>query len=95
LTARGHCARKSRPQRAARWKSRLSGAYTPGDKLIAYRSAEARAKGLREPENFTTHSTVKDPNERFAFKIPDVNGKLVSNNDPQFKDKVVLAIVTD
>jgi thiol-disulfide isomerase/thioredoxin len=37
---------------------------------------------------------VRDPNEVFAFKFPDVNGKLVSSDDPQFKGKVVLAIVT-
>jgi len=40
------------------------------------------------------HTTVRDPNEVFAFKFPDVNGKLVSNDDPRFKGKVVLAIVT-
>jgi thiol-disulfide isomerase/thioredoxin len=63
-------------------------------KLIAYRSEVARAKGLPEPENYDTHTTVRDPNEKFAFNFPDVNGKLVSNDDPRFKDKVVLAIVT-
>jgi thiol-disulfide isomerase/thioredoxin len=63
-------------------------------KLIAYRPEVARAKGLPEPENYLTHTTVRDPNEPFAFSFPDVNGKIVSNTDPKFAGKVVLAIVT-
>jgi len=63
-------------------------------KLVAYRPDVARAKGLPEPENYETHTTVRDPNEKFVFNFPDVNGKLVSNDDPRFKGKVVLAIVT-
>jgi thiol-disulfide isomerase/thioredoxin len=63
-------------------------------KLVAYRSDVARAKGLPEPENYDTHTTVRDPNEKFVFNFPDVNGRLVSNDDPRFKGKVVLAIVT-
>jgi thiol-disulfide isomerase/thioredoxin len=63
-------------------------------KLIAYRSDVALAKGLPQPENYDTHTTVRDPNEKFTFNFPDVNGKLVSNDDPRFKGKVVLAIVT-
>jgi thiol-disulfide isomerase/thioredoxin len=72
----------------------LKGAYTPENKLIAYREEAARAKGLPEPDDFVKHTTVRDPNEVFQFKSPDVNGKLVSNDDPQFKGKVVLAVVT-
>jgi thiol-disulfide isomerase/thioredoxin len=72
----------------------LKGAYTPENKLIAYREEVARAKGLPQPDDFVKHTTVRDPNEVFKFKFPDVNGKLVSSDDPQFKDKVVLAIVT-
>jgi peroxiredoxin len=72
----------------------LKGAYTPDKPLIAYREAAARAKGLPEPDDFVMHTTVRNPNEVFAFKFPDVNGKLVSSDDPQFKGKVVLAIVT-
>jgi thiol-disulfide isomerase/thioredoxin len=71
-----------------------NGAYTQTRKLIAYRPEVARAKGLPEPANYTTHTTVRDPTETFAFRFPDVNGKIVSNDDPKFKGKVVLAIVT-
>ena len=68
------------------------GRYAPA--LVAYRSEVAQAKGLPEPEDYTTHTTVRDPNEKFTFNFPDVDGHLVSNDDPRFKGKVVLAIVT-
>ena len=63
-------------------------------KYVAYRPEVARAKGLPEPDNYLTHTTVRDEHEEFTFKFPDVNGKLISNEDPRFKGKVVLAIVT-
>ena len=62
--------------------------------LIAYRQDVAKAKGLAEPENVLTHTVARDPNEKFTFNFPDEHGKLISNEDPRFKDKVVLAIVT-
>jgi thiol-disulfide isomerase/thioredoxin len=68
--------------------------YEGISRYVAYRSEVARAKGLPEPDNYDTHTTVRDPNEKFSFNFPDVNGKLVSNEDPRFKGTVVLAIVT-
>jgi thiol-disulfide isomerase/thioredoxin len=62
--------------------------------LIAYRSEAARAKGLPEPANYTAHTTVRDTAEKFTFNFRDVDGRWVSNEDPRFKGKVVLAIVT-
>jgi peroxiredoxin len=62
--------------------------------LTAYRTDSAQAKALPAPEDFLTHTTARDPNETFAFNFPDINGKLISNDDPRFKGKVVLAIVT-
>jgi peroxiredoxin len=72
----------------------LKGAYSPTEPLIAYRPDVARAKGLPEPANFNTHTTVRDPNERFSFNFPGIDGKPVSSEDPKFKGKVYLAIVT-
>ncbi len=62
--------------------------------LTAYRPEVALAKGLPAPDDFLTHTTARDPNETFTFNFRDLNGKQVSNEDPQFKNKVVLAIVT-
>lgn len=61
---------------------------------LAYRPEVASAKGLPQPDNFLAHTTARDPNEKFTFNFPDVDGHLVSNDDPRFKGKVVLAIVT-
>jgi thiol-disulfide isomerase/thioredoxin len=60
----------------------------------AYRPDVVRAKGLPEPDNYLTHTTVRDSQEKFTFNFPDGDGKLVSSEDPRFKGKVVLAIVT-
>jgi thiol-disulfide isomerase/thioredoxin len=62
--------------------------------MIAWRPEVARAKGFPEPEDYTAHTTMRDPNEVLAWQFPDVNGKTLSNEDPKFKGKVVLAIVT-
>ena len=43
--------------------------------LTAYRPEVARAKGLPEPANYQTHTTVRDPNEVFAYSFPDTTGQ--------------------
>jgi thiol-disulfide isomerase/thioredoxin len=62
--------------------------------LIAYRPDVAKAKGYPAPDDFLTHTTARDPDAPFTFSFPDDHGKLVSNDDPRFKGKVVLAVVT-
>jgi thiol-disulfide isomerase/thioredoxin len=60
----------------------------------AYRTEVALAKGLPQPADFLAHTTARDPNEKFAFSFPDLNGKLRSQDDPYFKGEVIVAIVT-
>jgi thiol-disulfide isomerase/thioredoxin len=72
----------------------LSGGSNRDGVMIAYRPEAARAKGFPEPSNYQTHTSVRDPNEVFTYKFPDTKGKVLSNEDPKFKGKVVLAIVT-
>ncbi|MBC7926116.1 MAG: TlpA family protein disulfide reductase [Bryobacteraceae bacterium] len=62
--------------------------------LTAFRPEVARAKGLPEPSNFLTHTTVRDRDEVFTYTFPDVNGKVISNEDALVKGKVVIAVVT-
>jgi peroxiredoxin len=71
-----------------------NGAYTVKEKLIAYRPAQARAKGLPEPTDPDKHTRVKNPEEVFKFSFQDVDGNLVSNTDSRFAGKVVVAVVT-
>jgi thiol-disulfide isomerase/thioredoxin len=86
--------RVDRPQQATgnSYEAAPDGRYA--QTLVAYRPDVARAKGLPEPANYLTHTTARDPNEKFTFRLPDIDGKTVSNEDPHFKGKVVLAIVT-
>jgi thiol-disulfide isomerase/thioredoxin len=62
--------------------------------MTAVRPAEARAKNLPPPDDFSLHTSVKDPNEPFRFSFPDLNGKIVSNTDPRFLGKVTLVEIT-
>ena len=61
--------------------------------LIARHPAEARKQNLAPPTDTAQQTTVKDPYARFTFSFPDLNGKLVSNTDPQFDGKVVIVAI--
>jgi len=61
--------------------------------LVARRPAQARAAKLAGPTDPTQQTTVKDPSARFKFSFPDLNGKVVSNTDPQFDGKVVIVAI--
>jgi thiol-disulfide isomerase/thioredoxin len=60
--------------------------------LVAYRSDAAG--GLPKPDDFLTHTTVRDPDATFKFAFPDIDGGVATNEDPRFKGKVVLAVVS-
>jgi peroxiredoxin len=62
--------------------------------LVAYRPAEARAKGLPEPTDPDQHTRVRDADEAFRFSFPDLNGKTVSETDPRFQGKVLVVNIT-
>jgi thiol-disulfide isomerase/thioredoxin len=62
--------------------------------LVAYRPEVERAKGFPEPDDYKTHTGIRDPDEVFKFNFPNDHGKLVSNEDSRFKGKVVIAMVT-
>jgi thiol-disulfide isomerase/thioredoxin len=57
---------------------------------LVVRSSEARAKGIPEPPDPSRYTNVKDPSAPFAFAFPDLTGKLVANDDPRLKGKVVI-----
>jgi thiol-disulfide isomerase/thioredoxin len=71
----------------------LKGQHDSGA-LTAVRPEVARAKGLDLPADYDKHTGVTDPTKPFAFRFPDLNGKIVSSDDAQFKGKVVLINVT-
>ena len=57
------------------------------------RADQARAKGLPQPSDPSRFTSVKDPTEPFRFSFPDLDGKIVSNTDPQFRGKVVIVSI--
>ena len=61
--------------------------------LVARRPAQARAAKLAGPTDSTEQTTVKDPSTRFKFSSPDLDGKVISNTDPQFDGKVVVVAI--
>ncbi len=61
--------------------------------LTALRSDAATKLGVA-PEDPTRFTTVKDPTAPFAFAFPDLSGHLVSNTDPKFRGKVVVADIS-
>jgi peroxiredoxin len=63
-------------------------------KLRAVRADLAQAKGIPLPADPTQHTRVKDASEPFRFSFPDLNGKLVSNTDERFRNKVVLVEIS-
>jgi peroxiredoxin len=63
------------------------------NEMTAVRSADARAKGLPQPTDPSRHTSVKDPTEPLRFSAPDLQGHIVSNTDPRFRNKVVIVAV--
>jgi peroxiredoxin len=62
-------------------------------KLTAVRLTDSRAKEAA-PTSPTQFTRMKNPSEPFRFSYPDLNGKIVSNTDAQFRGKVVLISIT-
>jgi peroxiredoxin len=71
----------------------LSLTDTSGSKsLKAIRADKAKAIGLA-PDDPTSHTTVKNPDESLRFSFPNLSGQVVANTDARFKGKVVLVNV--
>ena len=68
--------------------------YSGKRELVAYRPADARAKGLPEPTDPTRHTRVADPSQPLLYSFPDVDGHIVSSSDARFRGKVVLVNIT-
>ncbi len=60
------------------------------DRMIALKDTEAKLKGVAEPTDPSRHSSVKDPTEPFKFAFPDITGKVITNKDERFRNKVVI-----
>jgi thiol-disulfide isomerase/thioredoxin len=58
------------------------------------RRAQAEKTGKQEAvDDPLQHTLLKDPREPLAFSFPDLNGRQVSNTDPEFRGKAVIVSV--
>lgn len=64
------------------------------NKLVAVKEGSAQAQAIGAPTDPSAHTRVKDPDARLTFNFADLNGKLVSDADPRFQNKVVLVSIT-
>jgi thiol-disulfide isomerase/thioredoxin len=79
---------------------------TPGDdgtlklkqngqtELVAAKEGAARAAALGAPTDPAEHTRMKNPNDRFQFSFPDLDGRIVTQADPKFAGKVVLVNIS-
>jgi len=58
--------------------------------LTVRRPKDARTENLSGPDDPSTHTSLSNPDEPLSFRFPDLNGKLVSSADPEFKGKVLI-----
>jgi thiol-disulfide isomerase/thioredoxin len=64
------------------------------EKMIAVRASDAKLRDVPEPTDPSRHSSVKDPTEPFKFSFPDITGKVLSNTDERFRNKVVIVSIS-
>src|ERR1700728_1955744 len=72
----------------------LLGFHNAAQHFTAVKLDQAKAQGLPLPDDPDEHTKMRDRNEPFRFSFPDLAGKLVSNTDEQFRDKVVIVVVS-
>jgi thiol-disulfide isomerase/thioredoxin len=67
--------------------------YNNLNRYLAARTSEARAKGIAAPPDPANYTSVANATEPFRFKFPDVNGRVYSSDDAEFKNKVVVLAI--
>ena len=65
-----------------------------GRELVAVRSDSARAAELDAPTDPSRHTSVEDPDAPLRFSFPDLDGRIVTHEDPRFAGKVVVVSIT-
>jgi thiol-disulfide isomerase/thioredoxin len=68
-------------------------ATAPFPEYVARRPEDARVHHLAAPTDPKHATTVKDPSVPFAFRFPDLSGKVIANTDPEFRGKVVIVAI--
>jgi thiol-disulfide isomerase/thioredoxin len=61
-------------------------------KLMALRPADARARNLPKPDDPETWARAKNPSEPFHFRLPDLNGRMYTEDN--FRGKPFIVTIT-
>ena len=61
--------------------------------FTAQRVSPVYAVALETLDDPLHHTSLRNPDEPLAFRFPDLNGKLVSNTDPEFAHKVLIVSI--
>ena len=59
----------------------------------ARRTSPVQKVALDGVDDSLRHTSMKNPGEPLAFRFPDLNGKLISNTDPQFAHKALIVSI--
>lgn len=70
------------------------GLFDPPRKIVAERITDANKQIVANLPDPMNHTRMSNPAEPLRFSFPDVSGKLVSNTDELFKNKVVAVSIT-
>ena len=62
--------------------------------MTAVREEEANERRVAAPTDPNRHSFARNASERFTFSFPDADGRVVSNEDERFRNKVVIVSIT-
>ena len=62
--------------------------------MTAVREEHAGERKVAAPSNPSTHSFAKNAADRFRFSFPDAHGRVISNDDERFRNKVVIVSIT-
>ena len=68
----------------------LHGTHGTDENLTAYRTGDAKSKGLPEAADPLQHTGVANPSEPFQFSASDLQGHVVSSTDARFRGKVLV-----
>ena len=63
------------------------------ERYLAVRTSEARAKGIPAPPDPSTYTGLKDSAQPLHFRFPDVSGKMFSDTETRFRNKVIILAI--
>jgi thiol-disulfide isomerase/thioredoxin len=93
FTAAGPCFAVLRPQADGTLQLETAAHGGGVEAYTAHRVTPVHTVALETLDDPLHHTSLENPNEPLAFRFPDLNGRLVSNTDPEFAHKALIVSV--